>query len=207
MLKVGIYKITSPSGRVYVGQSINIEKRFREYLKVKNCRSQRKLYNSFKKYGVKNHKFEILEICKTYQLNKKERFYQEKFDVIKKGLNCRLTKTKSKSGRLSEETRQKMSLSSLGSKNSFFGKKHSKKNIKKISQASKGRFKSKETRQKISESQKGEKHHFVKIVLNTQTGIYYFGTREAAESIGLKMGTLRAKLNGYNPNNTSFIRV
>ena len=129
MFKIGIYKITSPSKRVYVGQSINIEKRFREYLKIKNCRSQRKLYNSFKKYGVKNHKFEILEICKTYQLNKKERFYQEKFDVIKKGLNCRLTKTKSKSGQLSEETRQKMSLSSLGSKNSFFGKKHSKKKI------------------------------------------------------------------------------
>jgi hypothetical protein len=28
---VGIYKITSPSGKVYIGQSINIERRIKEY--------------------------------------------------------------------------------------------------------------------------------------------------------------------------------
>ena len=35
---VGIYKITSPSGRVYVGQSTNIEKRFAEYRGLRNCK-------------------------------------------------------------------------------------------------------------------------------------------------------------------------
>jgi len=28
---IGIYKITSPSNKVYIGQSINIEKRFKSY--------------------------------------------------------------------------------------------------------------------------------------------------------------------------------
>ena len=55
----GIYKITSPSGRIYIGQSKDIEKRFSHYKRYK-CKSQNFLYNSFKKYKVKNHLFEIL---------------------------------------------------------------------------------------------------------------------------------------------------
>lgn len=31
MLKVGLYAIISPSGKVYIGQSYNINRRFREY--------------------------------------------------------------------------------------------------------------------------------------------------------------------------------
>lgn len=42
---IGIYKITSPSGKVYIGQSVNIERRFLDYKKsLKN--TQIKLYNS-----------------------------------------------------------------------------------------------------------------------------------------------------------------
>lgn len=53
-----IYKITSPSGRVYIGQSKNVKKRIRDY---KNCKpSQKVLYRSLKKYGYKNHIFEII---------------------------------------------------------------------------------------------------------------------------------------------------
>ena len=58
---IGIYKITSPSGKIYVGQSWNIEKRFFRY-KSLACKAQCKLYASFKKYGVKNHIFEYVEI-------------------------------------------------------------------------------------------------------------------------------------------------
>ena len=55
---IGIYKITSPSGKVYVGQSVNIERRLKEY-KILKCKKQVKLYNSFIKYGFENHKIEI----------------------------------------------------------------------------------------------------------------------------------------------------
>jgi len=30
-MSIGIYKITSPKGKTYIGQSINIEKRFKEH--------------------------------------------------------------------------------------------------------------------------------------------------------------------------------
>lgn len=54
-----IYKITSPSGKIYIGQSWNVEARIRYYsgsIKPK----QPKLYNSIKKYGFSAHKFEIV---------------------------------------------------------------------------------------------------------------------------------------------------
>ena len=47
----GIYKITNPKGKIYIGQSVNIEKRFSSYKSIRNCHYQIKLFNSLKKYG------------------------------------------------------------------------------------------------------------------------------------------------------------
>lgn len=65
--------IKSPSDRVYVGQSKDIERRFKEYIK-RNSKGQIKLFNSFEKYGVKNHLFSIIEYCNENELNNKERY-------------------------------------------------------------------------------------------------------------------------------------
>ena len=56
---VGIYKITSATDKIYIGQSWNINKRFREYKNL-YCSKQLKIYNSIIKHGWKNHKFEII---------------------------------------------------------------------------------------------------------------------------------------------------
>jgi len=61
-MKTGIYKITSPKGRIYIGQSKNINSRINRYKKLQCCRTQLFLYRSFLKYGVENHKFEILDL-------------------------------------------------------------------------------------------------------------------------------------------------
>ena len=53
MVKIGIYKIVSPSEKIYIGQSINIEKRWEKNYKTLKCKTQTKLYNSLKKYGRK----------------------------------------------------------------------------------------------------------------------------------------------------------
>lgn len=58
---IGIYKITSPTNKVYIGQSININRRFKEYLNILKSKGQTKLYHSFNKYKIENHTFEILE--------------------------------------------------------------------------------------------------------------------------------------------------
>ena len=181
---VGIYKITSPSKRVYIGQSINIEKRFRTYKRL-HCQGQILLYNSFLKYGVDKHNFEILCECEVSELNEKERFYQDLNSAIGiNGLNCKLTTSSDRSGEFSletkkklsiatsknriglkhsDETKRKMSLSLIGNKRNEGNKMSEKTRIKleKLNFGNKynlGKKASKEARFKMSLSKKGNKH-------------------------------------------------
>lgn len=136
---IGIYKITSPNNRIYIGQSVNIKKRFISYKRmyVKN-EGQTRLHRSFLKYGVNNHKFELVCECIESELNNYERYYQELFNCLNDGLNCRLTKTNDRSGSVSKETLLKMSIASMGNTN-WEGKKHTQETKDKIKLANTGR--------------------------------------------------------------------
>jgi group I intron endonuclease len=145
---IGIYKITSPSKKIYIGQSVNIEKRFIYYNNL-ICKQQVKLYNSFKKYGVNNHTFEILCKCEINELNNKERFYQDLFDVCSiNGLNLTLTKSDDRSGKHSDETIKKMSIIQKTRKR----KKLSEETKNKIRIKAIGRIKSEKTIEKLRKS-------------------------------------------------------
>jgi len=109
----GIYKITSPSNKVYIGQSIDIERRFRHYKRMV-CKEQIKIYNSFLKYGVDSHIFEILELCDTKDLNNRERYYQDLYDSVVNGLNLLYVKSEHFNGGHSEESKKKISNSLKG---------------------------------------------------------------------------------------------
>jgi group I intron endonuclease len=83
----GIYKITNPNGRIYIGKSVDIKRRFKEY-NSGLAKGQPRLFNSLKKHGVENHIFEILCFCDYEDLNNLERYYQILFSCIgKNGLN------------------------------------------------------------------------------------------------------------------------
>jgi len=111
----GVYLIQSPAEKIYIGQATDIEKRWEAYKKLNNCKGQTRLYRSFKKYGVENHKFYVAYECEEKDLNKEERFYQEVFGVTgRNGLNCYLTETNEKQKQYSVETRKKMSESHKG---------------------------------------------------------------------------------------------
>jgi group I intron endonuclease len=136
---VGIYKITSPKNRVYIGQSVNIEKRLRRYVVMSvKTKGQTKVWRSLVKYGPENHKYEIIEECEIGELNIRERFWQEHYDSVENGLNCRYTKTNDKSGKLSKETLKRMSESQKGNQN-WLGKKHSDETKEKIRKKAIGR--------------------------------------------------------------------
>jgi hypothetical protein len=100
----GIYKIVNPKGKIYVGQSVNIYRRIKSYYEPSSSKSQIILKNSFKKYGVENHKFYIIEKCSTEELNTKERYWQDFYKD--KLLNCRFTESKDKTGYCSEQTKK-----------------------------------------------------------------------------------------------------
>jgi group I intron endonuclease len=82
----GIYKITNPEGQIYVGQSLDINKRFNDY-KGHYCKGQVLLYLSLKKYGWFYHIFEIIEECSEDQLNIKEQYWINYYNCILNGLN------------------------------------------------------------------------------------------------------------------------
>jgi len=144
---VGIYKITSPSNKIYIGQSYNIFKRKKEY-KMLNCKFQLKLYNSLKKYGWENHIFEVIEECDIDQLNEREIYWIQYYNSTKSGLNIREGGSK---GALSEETKQKL----RKPKPKGTGDKISK-NSKGISR-NKGRQQSEQEKEKRSQIKKGIK--------------------------------------------------
>lgn len=73
----GIYQIINPRGYSYIGQSRDIYSRWKSYKRL-DCKKQPRLYNSLKKYGVKNHKYEVLEECNLNLLNEKEIFWDSK---------------------------------------------------------------------------------------------------------------------------------
>jgi group I intron endonuclease len=117
----GIYKITSPSGKIYIGQSYNIYKRWKGY-KKDNVKNQRKLYHSFLKYGVENHKFEVIHTCKEEELNTLEEKYVLEFKCVEEGLNIRYGG--GNKGKLSSEYKDKI-------RNKLKGTKRSEESIKK----------------------------------------------------------------------------
>lgn len=106
---VGIYKITSPSGKVYIGQSWNIRSRKALY-KGLYCTKQPRLYNSLKLYGWDSHTFTILhelpaDITQD-TLNTYETFYVNQFKET--GHEMLNTKEPGSNGKHSEESRKKM---------------------------------------------------------------------------------------------------
>lgn len=101
---IGIYKIVSPTGKVYIGQSIDTERRLQEYVNSNKSKGQPKLHRSLVKYGFSEHIFEVIEECSVEELNTRERYWQEYYDVLKEGLNCLLTKAGNRSGKMSKES-------------------------------------------------------------------------------------------------------
>lgn len=168
---IGIYKITSPSGRIYIGQSINIDRRYKSYSRVR-CEKQVRIYHSINKYGWDSHVFEVVEECLAEDLNTKERWWQDFHNCIgKDGLNCFLTETSKlpkvyskemkekmseaqKARVYSEESIKKMSESAKGNKN-MLGKKHSEETKRVLSDKAKGFKHTEESKIKISEAGKG----------------------------------------------------
>jgi hypothetical protein len=48
---IGIYKITNPQGKIYIGQAVDIKRRKQVYEGIySSLKGQPKIYNSLKKY-------------------------------------------------------------------------------------------------------------------------------------------------------------
>lgn len=92
---IGIYKITNKiNNKCYIGQSKNISKRWKNHKNSAYNPNEKSynypLYRAFRKYGLENFSFEILEECSIKDLNQKEKYYINKFNSFFNGYNLTL---------------------------------------------------------------------------------------------------------------------
>ena len=147
----GIYKITSPKNKIYIGQSRNVRKRINMHNHIaKFIKHNSKLYASMVKYGKENHIFELAhelpEDISIDTINQYEKLYYDLY----KDCGCEMlnlqdpgnfhimteeTKQKIRDkniGRVhSEETKMKLK-QYTGSANNRFGVKHSETTLEKM---------------------------------------------------------------------------
>lgn len=118
-----IYMFTSPSGKQYIGQSIQFRERYSNYRTIKKSAIGKKFYNALKKYeGVENFELTILasislsdsmDVIKA-ELDKLEKFYIHQYNTYRTGYNSTIGGEGSYGRIVSQETRDKIGKANLG---------------------------------------------------------------------------------------------
>lgn len=139
-----IYILISPIGKVYVGQTCCVKTRWREYLGLYNkVKPQRHLWPALMGYGPENFIFKIVDICNSQEeLNKKEQYYINLYNSHKREYGYNL-KFADPHGKHSEETKILISKNipdQSGKNNVFYGKNHTEKTKRYLSNQKKGRI-------------------------------------------------------------------
>lgn len=92
-MKSGIYRIINTvNTKSYIGQSVNVKKRWKSHLNSYRCKrgEHPALHNAFDKYGINCFVFEVLCKAPKEYLNKLEFYFIKKFKthISKHGYNC-----------------------------------------------------------------------------------------------------------------------
>lgn len=208
------------NGKIYIGQSNNIERRHNEhkYSLNNNKEYNKHLQSAWNKYGEDNFEFTILLECEENQLNSYEQYYifelmsyDNRVGYNKQyggGNNKPTEETKSKmseskkgkSHPISEETKNKISKTNIGRKGGFKDKKHSEETKKKMSEAHKGKPKSEETKKKMSkvkkDKYKGKNNPKAKKVYCIELNITFNTLKEASEKLNICRSSIGDCLHG-----------
>lgn len=75
-MSCGIYKFTNKkNGKIYIGQSVNIEERYLRHFRKDNTRNIPYFHRALLKYGKEGFDFEIIEECPKEKLNEREIYW------------------------------------------------------------------------------------------------------------------------------------
>lgn len=204
---VGIYKITNPEGKIYIGQSWEIEERQKRYGRPSVNKNQKKIYNSIKKYKWENHLFEIIhELTNDIAQNILDKYEVLYWDLYKScGVEMLNIREPGRGGRNSEETRALMKLNNWNAKHKgelspHYGKKHTLEHIDKShpkgeKNAMYGRFGKDHPRYGHPQSQEWRLARCTKVI-DIETLEEYESVRKAAEAFKIDETTLCKILKG-----------
>lgn len=138
---IGIYKITNTiNGKVYIGQSIDIEKRWKDHIKDYK-KGEQVLYKAIRKYGIENFSFEVVEECDMEELDDKEIYYIKEY--------CSYIHADESKG-------YNMTLGGEGNRGLVFTKEHK----RRLSESRKGKHHTQVVRKRMSETRRGENNNF-----------------------------------------------
>lgn len=193
-----IYKLTSPSNKCYIGQTINLVERKRTLYNPNKYYSGHRLDNAIKKYGIENFQYEIIiQIVESSKeklrekLDELEKFYIEKYDSYNNGYNMTLGGSGSNGCFQTEESKRKISEKAKGRKGSMLGRHLTEEQKNKISNFAKtrtgeknpfyGKTHSEETKLKIG---KANSIPILQLDLNKNIITEFPSAKDAARSLG-----------------------
>jgi len=182
---VGIYKITSPTGKIYIGQSWDITQRKGYYRNLK-CIHQPKLHSSLVKHGWNEHTFKLVhklpEDTTQEVLNQYEMLYWQQY--LDCGFEMMNVKEPGSRGKHSSETIQKLRTRVLQPR--------SLEHSANISKAKLGIPQPKEAIKKRQQTRK-ERKRGTKKLIHVETGCVYESGQQAGKQLG------------YSPPGVSFL--
>jgi len=145
----------------------------------------------YNKYGMPS--FEILEECLYDDLNSREQHYLDLHFDDDKCCNLNKNAVSSKGHKYSKETIERIKMLRTGSQ------KKGKEN------PNYGRKASIESRKKMSEAQKGDKSKRARIVLDTESGVFYNCLKDLTDLYNLNHRNMSRYLSGARKNKTIYI--
>ena len=222
--KSGIYMITNRLTKdIYIGQSIDISNRFKNYFNLSYIKSRDSyiISRALIKYGYSNFSVTILEYCDKSNLLVREQYYFDKlnpqYNILKiagSSLNSKLAKdTKAKISKSlkgvyikeksslfgsfhTEETKKIMSLKKQGEKNSFFGKINKESSIELMRQKALNRKQSEDIKLKMSAIRGNPINIYEKLYSEGFKLIgCFFSARRAAKFLGISGSTVIKYMN------------
>lgn len=206
----GIYKIINKkNNKLYIGSGKNLNDRKRSHFTSlkQNSHNNQHLQNAWNKYGQNAFKFKTIEkVDDTFKRWKREQEYLDSYRLsgnwnklynIQKAVNNHF---------LAEETKQKMSKSSKGENNSFYGKTHTKETREKISKTKNGTTLSKEHKEKFINAPKKLSDKDV-VEIRGRWFLENIPRKILSNEYGVKENTISTVTNGYTFKHIKFAPI
>ena len=202
-----IYKYTSPSGKIYIGQTINPKERYRKHISeaynTKHLGYNTRLSKAIRKYGIEQFKYEIivtLDIEDSQVLSEKldwfEQFYIKKYNSYENGYNltkggggCRGYKMSEENVNLLKDRYKDSELAKYAHKK---GDVVSQETRTKISNTLKGKPKSIEHKTRVAQSNSKYK----KPIVCVETNVTYASVYDAERELNISFGNIWSVCNG-----------
>lgn len=139
--KSGIYMWTSPSGKSYIGQSVDLVMRKRIFCTFNHTYGGNKINCARKKYSHKSlWNYKVLEYCGVDKLDEREKYYIKLYNTVNNGYNCESGGHENKI--ISDEVKRKLSEAMKGKRcgenHPMWGRHLTEEQKRKMSKAKKG---------------------------------------------------------------------